>query len=245
MSNNTYAPFIGSGRIWARRAGTNEAMIEIGNCSKVEIQVKDKKIDLQDYTKSGGGKYAEIVRIDSAVISLNAHDLTDRNIRIGIFGSDSIVPNGTVNDELVRCYKGALAPIKYLSPTITSVKSMDGVTTYAADTDYQALAGGLLIPSDSTIPDATDVKVTYAYAGHSKIEAMTNASIILQMRFVGVNEADGKSMMVDIHRAQMSATKALSLISDKFAELSLNAEILKDPKKTGDGINQYFVLHMG
>lgn len=245
MNNNTYAPFIGSGRIWARRAGTNEAMIEIGNCSKVEIQVKDKKIDLQDYTKSGGGKYAQIVRIDSAMISLNVHDLTDRNIRMGIFGSDAIVASGTVTDEVVRCYKGALAPVKHLSPTITSVKSMDGLTTYAAGTDYQAHAGGLLIPSDSTIPDATDVKVSYAYAGYSKVEAMTNASIILQMRFVGVNEADGKPVMVDIHRAQMSATKALSLISDKFAELALDAEILKDPTKTGDGISQYFVLQMG
>lgn len=245
MSNNTYAPFIGSGRIWARKAGTNDAMIEVGNCSKVEIQVKDKKIDLQDFTKAGGGKYAQIVRIDSAMITLNVHDLTDRNIRMGIFGSDAIVPNGNVTDEVVRCYKGALAPIKHLSPSIASVKSTDGLTTYAVDTDYQAHAGGLLITNDSTIPDATDVKVTYTYSGHSKIEAMTNASIILQMRFVGVNEADGKSVMVDIHRAQMSATKALSLISDKFAELALDAEILKDPAKTGDGISQFFVLQMG
>ena len=245
MTTNAYAPFIGSGRIWARKAGTDEAMIEIGNCSKVEIQVKDKKIDLPDYTKAGGGKYAQIVRIDSAMITLNAHDLTDRNIRMGILGSDAIVPNGNVTDEVVKCYKGTLAPLKNLSPVITSVKSADGATAYAPNTDYQVHAGGLLIPSDSTIPDASNIKVSYTYASYSKIEAMTDASIILQMRFVGVNEADGKPVMVDIHRAQMSATKALSLISDKFAELALDAEILKDPTKTGDGISQYFVLQMG
>ena len=245
MTTNAYAPFIGYGRIWARKAGTNDAMIEIGNCSKVEIQVKDKKTDLPDYTKAGGGKYAQVVRIDSAMITLNVHDLTDRNIRMGILGSDAIVPNGNVTDEVVRCYKGALAPVMHLSPVVTSVKSIDGLTTYAVDTDYQAHAGGLLIPSDSTIPDATDVKVSYTFAGYSKVEAMTNASIILQMRFVGANEADGTPVMVDIHRAQMSATKALSLVSDKFAELALDAEILSDPTKTGNGISKYFVLKMG
>lgn len=242
---NTYAPFIGTGRIWARLAGSNDPMIEIGNCSKTEIQVKDKKIDLQDYTKPGGGKYAQIVRIDSAMISLVAYDLTPRNIRVGIFGADAIVPAGTVTNEVVKCHKGALAMLNHLSPTITSVKSTDGATTYAVDTDYQAHAGGLLIPDSTSIPNAADVNVSYTHAGYNKIEAMTNASIVLQMRFVGVNEADGKAVMVDIHRAQMSATKALSLISDKFAELALDAEILKDPTKTGNGISQYFVLQMG
>jgi hypothetical protein len=245
MTTNTYAPFIGYGQIWARKAGSNDPMIEIGNCSKVEIQVKDKKIDLPNYKKKGGGKYAQIVRIDSAMISLVAHDLTDRNIRMGIFGSDAVVPAGTVVDEVVHCYKGALTPIKHLSPVVTSVKSMDGTTTYVADTDYQVHAGGLLITSNSTIADATDVKVSYTYAGHSKIEAMTTSSIVLQMRFVGANEADGKPVMVDIHRAQMSAAKALSLISDKFADLALDAEILVDETKTGDDISQYFVLQMG
>ena len=245
MTTDTYAPFIGIGRIWARKAGTNDPMIEIGNCSKVEIQVKDKKIDLPNHKKKGGGKYAQIVRIDSAMISLIVHDLTDRNIRMGIFGSDAVVPAGTVVDEVVHCHKGALAPIKHLSPTITSVKSVDGSTTYAVNTDYQAHAGGLLITSDSTIPNATDVKVSYGYAAHSKVEAMTTSSIVLQMRFVGENEADGKPIMVDIHRAQMSAAKALSLISDKFADLALDAEILVDETKTGDDISQYFVLKMG
>ena len=245
MSNNTYAPFIGYGQIWVRQAGTDDPMIEIGNCSKVEIQVKDKKIDLPNHKKKGGGKYAQIVRIESAMISLIVHDFTDRNIRMGIFGSDSIVPSGTITDEVVRSHKGTLAPIKHLSPTITSVKSPDGATTYAVNTDYQAHAGGLLIPSDSTIPNDTDVKVSYGYAAHSKIEAMTTSSIVLQMRFVGANEADGKPIIVDIHRAQMSAAKALSLISDKFADLALDAEILVDETKTGDDISQYFVLRMG
>lgn len=245
MSNNAYKPYLGSGTVYARIAGAAAALLAIGNCSVLEPNVKEDKKTLKDYTKAGGGTYASVSRIDSVTVKLKMHDLNKTNVARAVFGTEAAVTGAAVIDEVVTAYKGGLTPLAHINPTSVVVTNSGASTTYVAGTDYEVHGGGILILDAGAITDGQSLKVDYSFADYNKVEAMTTGAVILELHFEGLNEADsGKPVILDIYRAQLSPTKALSLLGDNFADLDLEAEVLKDPSKTGTGISQYFRVKM-
>ena len=243
--SNPYKPYLGSGQVFARIAGAAVALLAIGNCSMLEPTVKEDKQTLKDYTKPGGGTYASVSRIDNVSIKLKLHDLNPTNVARAIFGSEAVVATGTVLDEVTIGYKGGLMPLAHVNPTAVVVTNSAATTTYVAGVDYEVKGGGLLILETGAITNGQSLKTDYAFAEYTKVEAMTTGSVILELHFEGLNEADsGKPVILDVYRAQLSPTKALSLLGDKFSDLEVEAEVLKDPTKTGTGISQYMRVKM-
>lgn len=241
MTETVYYPYLGSGKIYARVAGAAAGLIEIGNASKLELAIKEDKQKLKDYSKPGGGTYATVSRVSEATLQMTLNDLNKTNVARAVFGTESAVAGAAVVDEVVTAYLGALVPLAHPSPTAVTVTDSTAVTTYMANTDYEVRAGGIYIIPTGTITDAQALKVDYTYAGYNKVEAMTSSSVTLELHFEGLNEANsGKPVIVDVWRAQLSPTKALSLLGDKFADLQVEAEVLADTSKTGVGISQYF-----
>ena len=242
MTNTVYYPYLGSGKIYARIQGAAAGLLELGNASKLEIAVKEDKQKLKDYTKPGGGTYASVSRISEATLQMTLNDLNKTNVARAVFGTETSAAGATVTDEAVTAYKLALIPLAHPNPTAVSVKdSATGLITYVANTDYEVRAGGIYIIGTGAITEAQALKVSYTYAAYDKVEAMTSSAILLELHFEGLNEANsGKPVIVDIYKAQLSPTKALSLLGDKFADLEVEAEILADTSKTGAGISQYF-----
>ena len=241
MADNTYYPYLGSGKIYARVAGAAAGLVELGNASKLELSVKEDKQKLKDFSKQGGGTYSSVSRIDEVTVQMTLNDLNKTNVSRAVFGTESAVASGSVVDEAVTGYKGAIVPVAHPNPTTVVVKNTAGSTDYVAGTDYEVRAGGIYILDAGTITDAQALKVSYSYAAYNKVEAMTQGAIVLELHFEGLNEANsGKPVILDIFRAQLSPTKALSLLGDKFADLEIEAEVLKDGTKSGIGISQYF-----
>lgn len=241
MTDTVYYPYLGSGKIYARVKGSAAGLMELGNASKLELAVKEDKQKLKDFSKPGGGTYASVSRISEATLQMTLNDLNKTNVARAIFGSETAVTGATVTAEAVTAYKGSIVPLAHPSPTAVTVTDTGAVTTYVANTDYEIRAGGIFIIAAGAITNAQAIKVTYTFASYDKVEAMTSASILLELHFEGLNEANsGKPVIVDIYKAQLSPTKALSLLGDKFADLQVEAEVLADTTKTGAGISQYF-----
>ena len=245
MTDTVYYPYLGSGKIYARAAGAAAGLIEIGNASKLELAVKEDKQKLKDYSKPGGGVYATVSRVSEATLQMTLNDLNKTNVARAVFGTESAVAGATVADEAVTAYKGAIAPLAHPNPTAVTVTDTAGTTTYVANTDYEVRAGGIFIIAAGAITNAQSLKVDYTYAAYDKVEAMTSSAITLELHFEGLNEANsGKPVIVDIYRAQLSPTKALSLLGEKFADLEVEAEVLADTSKVGAGISQYFRVQL-
>ncbi len=245
MSDIVYYPYLGSGKIYARIAGSAAGLIEIGNASKLELTVKEDKVKLKDFSKPGGGTYASVSRISEATLGMTLNDLNKTNVARALFGTAAAVAGAAVVDEVVTAYKGAIVPLAHPDPTAVTVTDSTAVTTFVAGTDYEVRAGGLFILAAGAITDAQSLKVDYTYAIYDKVEAMTTGSVTLELHFEGLNEANsGKPVILDVYRAQLSPTKALSLLGDKFADLPVDAEVLADTSKTGVGISQYFRVKM-
>ncbi len=241
MAETSYYPYLGSGRIYARVAGTATGRFDLGNASKLEIKVKEGRKQLKDYTKPGGGSYASVARVDSATLEMTLHDLNKTNVARAVFGTESVVTGAAVLDEVVTAYKGGISTLAHPGATAVVVTNSAGTTTYVANADYEVRPGGILILDAGTIADAASLKVDYSFATYNKVEALTSAAQTLELFFEGLNEANsGKPVLVDVYRAQLSPTKALALLGDDFADLEVEAEVLKDPTKTGVGISQYF-----
>jgi len=245
MTDTVYYPYLGSGKLYARTQGAAAGLMELGNASKLEIAVKEDKQKLKDFSKPGGGTYASVSRISEATLQMTLNDLNKTNVARAVFGTESAVTGATIADEAVTAYKGAIVPLLHPNPTAVTVSHTSGTPNYVANTDYEVRAGGIYIIPAGAITDAQALKVDYTFASYDKVEAMTSSSILLELHFEGLNEANsGKPVIVDIYKAQLSPTKALSLLGDKFADLQVEAEILADTSKTGVGVSQYFKVKL-
>lgn len=245
MSDTIFYPYLGVGRVYARLSGAAAGLIDIGDTSKLDIAVKENKLRQANSSKLGGGVRATVSRITEVTLSMMLNDLNKTNVARALFGSESAVPGASVLDEVVVAYKGALSRLAHINPTAVTVTTSDGLTTYVVGTDYEVRPSGIFIIATGAILEGASLKVDYTYAGYDKVEAMTTGAIILELHFEGLNEANsGLPVIVDIYRAQLSPTKALSLLGDKFADLTIDAEVLGDPTKVGAGISQYFTVKM-
>ena len=239
--------YIGSGRILARKRGSNAPFRELGNCSALTMGVEQETKKLRDFRTAGGGTYAQVDRITGVTLAVTAHDLSPENIALALYGTTEAVAGGAVANEEHATFKGGYivpeSPIDLDTPPV--LKSFDGVTTYVADTDYVLQYGAIYIPATSSIADATDadtpnVKLSYTNKAGDLVQALTASAEELELRFLGLNEAaSGKEVRVDMYRAQFGATQALPLIGDDFASLELSGAVLPDGSKTGD-LSQYF-----
>ena len=243
--STTYYPYLGSGTLYAREAGTAAGLIAIGNTSKLNFAVEEDKKTLADYSKPGGGTYASVSRIKAVTAQFTVHDLNKTNVARALFGTEAVVTGAAVVDEAVMAYKGGIAKLNHPSPTAVVVTNSAGTTTYVANTDYEVRAGGILILDAGSITDGQSILVDYSFATYNKVEALTTGAKILELFFEGLNEANsGKPVLIDVYRLQLSPAKALALLGDDFAELEMEGEVLKDASKTGVGISQYFRARM-
>lgn len=241
----TYYPYLGSGTLYAREAGTAAGLIAIGNTSKLDFKVEEDKKTLPDYTKPGGGTYASVSRIKAVTAEFTVHDLNKTNVARALFGSEAVVTGAAVVDEVVVGYKGGIAKLNHPSPTAVVVTSSAGTTTYVANVDYEVRAGGIVILDAGAITDGQSLRVDYSFATYNKVEALTTGAKTLELLFEGLNEANnGLPVLIDVYRLQLSPAKALALLGDDFAELEMEGEVLKDTSKTGVGISQYFRARM-
>ena len=245
MTDTVYYPSLGVGKLYARVAGAAAGLLDVGDASKLDLAVKEDKKKQMDSGKLGGGVRATVSRIQEVTLSMTLNDLNKTNIARALFGAEAAVAGATVADEVLTAYKGAISPLAHINPTAVVLTDSTATTTYVANVDYEVRAGGIFILATGAITDGASLKVDYTYAAYDKVEAMTTGAIILELHFEGLNEANsGKPVIVDIYRAQLSPTKALSLLGDKFADLTVDAEVLIDTSKVGVGISQYFRVKM-
>lgn len=157
--------------------------------------------------------------------------------------------------EGTHAYKATVAGTTAASkPTFKTdgTNTTDGSVTWAdlgvfaavANTDYEVRKEGVFV-LDGGIPDGCPINVAYSYGAYSAVQALTDGSLIYELSFGGLNEADNNSPVVlDIFRLKISAASAVDFIGDDFAQLEVNGKVLLDSTKSGAGISRYFKVQL-
>lgn len=241
----TTQSYIGKGPVYIAKAG--DPLIKIGNTSKLDFAVEEDKKELMDYENPGGGVADSVTRIKSVKLTLTVHKLSAENLALALRGVSAVVAGGAQTDEShANVQVGGLVVFDKTPDTAIAyvVTNVGATITYTVGTDYIVRRAGLEIPAGSTIVDASTILVDYTALAAVKVEALTNVGEEVRLVFDGINEANGKPMLVEAFRVKPGATKGWSLIGDDFAALEIEADVLKDETITGTGLSQYFKARM-
>lgn len=237
----TTKSYIGKGSIYIARPGL--PLTRIGNSAKLEFSIDEEKKEQADFENAGGGVADSISRIKAVKLSLSVLKLSPENLAMALRGSTGSTAGGVVVSEAhANVLLGGLvvfAKAQDLSAALT-VKSDDGLTTYVEGVDYVRRRAGIEIVADGDILAADTIKVSYTALASVTVEALTNVGEEVRLVFDGINEANGKPLLVDAYRVKPGAAKGWSLIGDDFSSLEIEADVLKDDSKTGAGLSQYF-----
>lgn len=232
----------GVGRIWVRKYGTTGVRRFLSNCSKANIKQKLKVNKVPDYTRQGGGTRAQTERIDSITLAMTLHELSAENLALAV-GSDSVaVASATVASEPVQLQRGTVTPLEHLPKSITSVTLTSGSTALTAGSDYEMTPSGLYVPSDAphvTGSSPVAATVTYVSRAHQEMQAGTVLSTDLELLIEGMNDANGRPLVLDVWKLHVPTLDDLTLIADKPTEMSYEAELLRDTGKP-DGESGFY-----
>lgn len=232
--------YIGVGKVHARAFGTTGKFRHVGNVSELVLK---HKLDVQkqrDYTRAGGGTAIRVERIEAIDCSTTWLTYSAENWALAMSGTATDVVGGTATAEVAKGYKGALVPLAFPPSAITTVTDSTATTTYDAGDDYVLSGAGLYIPDGSSIIDAADLKVTYTYAAHARLEGAMATGGEMQLLFEGLNEADSdKPVLMDLWRMSVPAAEEIALIGDKLGEMKFQGELLKDATK-GAGVSAFY-----
>jgi hypothetical protein len=241
--------YIGVGNILIREYGAAAPFVEVGNCSALNLALNEAVKQLKDFTRPGGGVRNEVRRVDGVDLSFNFHDFNAENFARGLRADITTIAAGTSSAEELVAYKGGYTPAAKIITAITSVKTVDAVTTYDVGDDYELRDGQLYIPSTSAIVNpvagAENIQITYTYAAQKKVEALVNTITEYEILFMGLNEAQsGKKVRVICHRVSGGVLKQMALLGEEYGVGESTGALMTDTTKTGDGISQYFTIEM-
>lgn len=245
MIPSTDYSYLGSGSILIREYGSAAPLVTLGNCSALTFSPQEDVKSLLDYTQPGGNKRNEVRRLTGVDISFTFHDFSAANFAIGLRSTSTDVAGGTATAEEVVGYKGGYTKLAKIANAITTVTNIAGSTTYDEGDDYELRDGMLYIPSGSGITapvsGAVNLKVTYTYAAHSKVEALVSSNKQYELVFVGLNEAQsGKRVRVHAYKVSGGVIQEMSLLGEDFGEGQVSGALLADGTITGAGLSQYF-----
>ncbi|WP_066017815.1 hypothetical protein [Endozoicomonas atrinae] len=234
--------YIGKGKIYLKRLSASTGFLPVGNCSALEVSFEEDKKEQKDYTSVGGGNVNVVSRIDSVTGSMTAMDLSAASLAPALRAAVSEEASGSVIDEVIAASgtDGELLPFAFApdhSQSITVKDDMDSALTEG--TDYNLTANGIVVIGTGAI-DNGGVKVSYTKAPQEIMQALVEAGEEFALFFDGMNEAQsGKPVSITMHRLKFSPVQGLPFISDEFAEVSMEFEVLRDSSITASGISQF------
>jgi hypothetical protein len=152
-----------------------------------------------------GGNYETDSNVSGISLTVNLYNFNPAMTARMLNGTATAIANGSVADEVVTVFASGVNYLVRLNRLLDTggtapvVKSFDGVTTYAAITDYIAHEGGLEIVAGGAIEAAADaaeddtvsVKVSYDNYAQDIIESTVDFSNYFTARFILDNKVRG------------------------------------------------------
>lgn len=242
MGTTVDRSYIGKGTIYLREFGASNGLQPIGNVSALGVSFEEEKKTLKNYKNASGGNANVLSSITGMTASLTMHDYSAENMALALRGSVTAIAAGAVTDEAHETTGtgGELIPFDFTydkSQSVTVTLTAGGACTEG--TDYNLTPNGLTVIGAGAI-DASGIKVTYTKAPGEVMEALIGSGKEFELFFDGLNEAQsGKAVGINMHRIKFSPAQGLGFISDEFAEIALDFEVLSDSTINAQGISQY------
>lgn len=241
--------FKGRGQIalvsYAAMLALTSGPMPVGNAPSMAVNISEKTEDIPDYTSAAGGTFTSNRELEGAEVQIELYCNSADNMVRALYGSgaDDNVATGAVVAEPQVAWAGAITPTVDL-PDMTkpiTVKSIDGLTTYEAGTDYLVTDGGsIIVLAGGTIPapviavgvGTPNIKVDYTRRDQSLVQMLTRQSDPVFLLFDGVNIMEGgQNTRFSLYKVKFGPAQKVDVISDSAMKLQLTGDILRDETK--------------
>jgi hypothetical protein len=233
---------LGRGKLYFDRflAGTmtRTGLRMLGDCDKFDIVPSVQTKDRFASTKKQATKLATINITQTHMIQIQMGEYDPENIALALLGDTALVTqlgtavtaeSLTTSVNLGRVYKTA-------KRKITAVTVHQAATVLVLGTDYEIedADSGLIriLPTSPTVTAGSTITIDYTPTaitapGLSQVIAGLESSIDGYLFFLG-DPAQGHAWDAEVWHCRVSPNGALSLISQDFANIPLQLEVLDD-----------------
>ncbi len=238
--------FIGAGSIHIQPHDQSAPLLPIGNVSEFTFSFEEDRKELKNYL-GGGGNRNVISRVSGITASVVAHDFTASNISLALRGKVNQASTTAITDEPLVSHGVAdeLIPFKRLPDLNQSITVKDSLdTTLVAGDDYELTQSGIKVIDGGGI-DNLGIKVSYTPLPANMVQALVESGREFVLFMEGLNDArEGLPFNIRVHRVKFSPVQNLGFISDDFANIPLQLDVLSDPTITGQGLSPFMQLDL-
>lgn len=238
-----HLPMLGKGSILIDvfdSAGNPTGFQHLGNCTKMELTIKDDIAELFQSLNKSVSMIASALKKRSPMLAITGTDFSSSHIAIAHMGNlvPLVTTAATIAGEALASAT-ATKKGKYfftlgrnLSPTPTDTVVHQASATLVAGTDYvliDPVSGCVFFPLTSAVVDTEAVSIDYKTVVGSldQVNAATLPFINGKLKFQP-DPTDGQKIGVDVWHFHMNPTGGTGLIADDYGNWQVDARILDD-----------------
>lgn len=205
----------------------------LGQISQAALTLEIESTAKENF-EGGGGNDEVLITYKSVSLELTCRNFDLDNLAL-CFGADVKAMVGVdKTDYPITAMVNGLSRVDGLIDTTQTVV-VTNAGTPVDEAMYRATAAGITIIDDS-IPDDTELLVSYKQANHTKLEAAVNKGIEKFLCLEGVNDAaTGESHVIDFHKALSTPMESFDFISNEDQDVTMKFEVLADTSKGVSG----------
>lgn len=235
--------FFGQGRVFSRPVGTDGKWRWWGDVSALTTGGTTEKVTHSESFSGQKGKLADFPIGGDRTLAGTLHQLDQPALVQLLNGRVSSIAGGSVTAEplpaglVVGDYIKLDKPYNVSALTITDSTPSTPATIPPTAYDLDAAHGSLEILS-LPVGAVQPFKAAYTHAGAEQVALFANTPPNLQLRYEGINLADGGSpVIVEFYKVSTQLLQELALITsgNAVAAMPFNAEILMDTSKPANG----------
>lgn len=252
MPNYYYS---GQGNLYvAERTAAGVAMgfTELGNVPNCELSVEVTKFEHKESQSGNRAVDLAIVQEKKGTFNMTLESMSMANLATAFWGTTTDNASAVAATASVVGYLGKFVAMPYPAVSNVVIKDETDVTTYefgVSETDAASLNGwvdetngSIHIFTDAVqtsngaaanIADAAVLNLTFDHGANSQMDAFIDSSMERWIRFEGLNTIDGKSVIVDIFKAQLDPLQGYGIINEEIGSFDLSGSMLYDALQTG------------
>jgi hypothetical protein len=233
---------LGRGKIyfdrWTPGTTTSTGLRFLGDCNKFDIVPSVQTKDRFASTKKTATKLATVNVSQTHMLQIQMGEVDPENVAMALLGDTALITQAatpitaealTANAQLGRIYKTA-------KRLISATTVHQGATALVLGTDYEiedATMGLIrILPTSATVTPGSALTIDYTPTaitapGLTQVSAGLESNIDGMLVFLG-DPAQGHKWDGEFWHVRFTPNGALSLITDDFLDIPVQAEVLDD-----------------
>lgn len=210
--------------------GNPMGFVPIGNVPDLKITVSTSVLEHQEAHTGQRGTDLRLTTETKCALSMTLENFIADNLALVSRGQATKVVAGSATGEAITAYLGKVVSLAHIQ--VSSVVVSDGVTPLVAGTDYfvNDSAGSIKFADTITgVLDGDVLDVDYSFAEQQVVDALTQGTKEMYMRFEGLNTAEGNTpVVIEVFKFSTDPFKELSLIGTTIQSFVLEGSVLAD-----------------